>query len=59
MVRFIVEERILDPEGLKGFRGSSGEYSFNKKQSSETDFVFLRTAPGGPALKGTKRKAGK
>ncbi|KAK3261692.1 hypothetical protein CYMTET_29413 [Cymbomonas tetramitiformis] len=44
MCRYIVINRITTPEGLKGFTGSEGEWSFDANKSSGTDFVFTRGA---------------
>ncbi|MEC7839603.1 MAG: peroxide stress protein YaaA [Chlamydiota bacterium] len=40
MARFIIKNRITDPDGLKDF--SDDGYSFNKKASTDTEYVFYR-----------------
>lgn len=40
MARFIVEEQLNDPEGLKQFTGSG--YYYSAEQSTEREWVFLR-----------------
>jgi cytoplasmic iron level regulating protein YaaA (DUF328/UPF0246 family) len=40
MGRFIIENKIKDPQDLKQF--NSDNYKFNNKLSSETEFVFTR-----------------
>ena len=43
MARFIIQEGMNDPEGLKDFSGDG--YYFSAEHSSENDWVFLRDAP--------------
>ena len=43
MARFMILNRIKDPEGLKDF--DLGGYRFQPKLSSETDWVFTRKQP--------------
>ncbi len=40
MTRFAIDKRMEDPEGLKSFDWDG--YYYNKKMSSETDWVFTR-----------------
>ncbi len=43
MARFIIEQGLNDPEGMKKFRG--GGYQYNKKESSAFEWVFTRDKP--------------
>lgn len=43
MARFIIERRLVDPEGLKDF--DTGGYSFNAEMSEPDRPVFLRAYP--------------
>ena len=43
MARFIIQEGMNDPEGLKDFSGDG--YYFSAEHSSGSDWVFLRDAP--------------
>ena len=43
MARYIIQNRLVDPEGLKNF--NLGGYSFNKEKSDNDNFVFLRNCP--------------
>ena len=43
MARYIIQNRLVDPEGLKNF--NLGGYSFNKEKSDNDNFVFLRNYP--------------
>ena len=43
MARFIIQEGMNDPEGLKDFNGDG--YYFSAEHSSGNDWVFLRDAP--------------
>ncbi len=43
MARFIIQEGMNDPEGLKDFSGDG--YFFSAEHSSGNDWVFLRDAP--------------
>ena len=40
MVRFMAENQVTEPEGLKGFDRMG--YSFSEKFSTNTEFVFIR-----------------
>ena len=40
MVRYLAENNIDTPEGVKGFQGLG--YDFSKEYSSETEYVFLK-----------------
>lgn len=40
MARYIIQNKLSDVEDLKGFDGNG--YSFDAKQSTETDWVFVR-----------------
>lgn len=43
MARYVVDNEITDPEGLKKFNG--GGYKFNAADSTETKWVFKRPKP--------------
>jgi cytoplasmic iron level regulating protein YaaA (DUF328/UPF0246 family) len=43
MARFIIEEGLNTPEGLKDFTGEG--YYYSAAQSQEGQWVFLRDAP--------------
>ncbi len=43
MARYMIEQRALEPEALKAFRGDG--YRFHKTLSSEDSFVFVRKQP--------------
>ncbi len=40
MARFIVKQRLLEPEGMKDFNETG--YRYSKKDSSDSDWVFIR-----------------
>lgn len=42
MARFIVQQRLVEPEGMKAF--DLGGYAFNPQMSSEDEWVFVRPA---------------
>jgi len=43
MARFIIDNELNEPEGLKGFRADG--YRFNRAQSSARELVFTRDRP--------------
>jgi len=43
MARFIIENELNEPEGLKRFRADG--YRFNRAESSAREFVFTRDRP--------------
>ena len=49
MVRFCAEQQVVEPAGLRAFRGSSGQWSFVEAESSETTLVFHRGAAASAA----------
>jgi cytoplasmic iron level regulating protein YaaA (DUF328/UPF0246 family) len=42
MVRYLAENAIETPEGVKGFQGLG--YKFSKEYSSEKEYVFIKKA---------------
>jgi cytoplasmic iron level regulating protein YaaA (DUF328/UPF0246 family) len=44
MARYIIEQQLDEPAGLKKFRG--GGYRYDKAQSTAREWVFTREAPG-------------
>ncbi len=46
MARFVVENRVTDPDGIKGF--ASGGYAFDPDLSEGNKWVFLRDYPTAP-----------
>eukprot|EP00245_Coleochaete_scutata_P017986 TRINITY_DN911_c0_g1_i1.p1 TRINITY_DN911_c0_g1~~TRINITY_DN911_c0_g1_i1.p1 ORF type:complete len:383 (+),score=103.91 TRINITY_DN911_c0_g1_i1:195-1343(+) len=52
MIRYVSQNRIDDVEGLKGFTGTDGDYTFRPDQSSATELVFVR------GTQATSRKGG-
>ena len=40
MSRYIIDQRVVEPENIKHF--SIAGYTFNKEQSSDNDWIFLR-----------------
>jgi len=47
MARFCAQQRVCSPAQLKLFRGNAGEWSFVESASTDTSFVFHRSASGG------------
>jgi hypothetical protein len=43
MARFIIENELQEPDGLKKFK--TGGYRYNKAESSAREFVFTRDTP--------------
>ena len=44
MVRFCARERVVEPRALAAFSGENGEWSFVPGESTESSYVFHRTA---------------
>lgn len=44
MVRYMAEAAVTAPQGLKGFVGSRGEWSFNDADSTDNEYIFHRDA---------------
>ena len=55
MARYIIQHRLLEPEGIKGF--DSNGYRFSAEDSSENEWVFLRDKR--PVLVPQKLKGGR
>jgi cytoplasmic iron level regulating protein YaaA (DUF328/UPF0246 family) len=58
MCRFVIENEVLEEEGLEGFQGyGDDKYTYSAAQSSDGEKVFLRSGGGGAKKKAPTKRA--
>ena len=58
IVRYAVVNRLTEPQGLKAFAGTKGEWRFDPAASTEAVYTFVRGAPQRAAAGGKAAAAG-